>query len=49
MKNWKALVIGNSQYLLGAPLRNPANDARAIAEVLKRLGFTTDRTSRTQK
>ena len=41
MKNWKALVIGNSQYLLGAPLRNPANDARAIAEVLKRLGFTT--------
>lgn len=34
-----ALVIGNSRYA-EAPLRNPANDANAIAEELKRLGFT---------
>jgi len=33
-----ALVIGNSRYA-EAPLRNPANDANAIAEELKRLGF----------
>ena len=34
-----ALVIGNSAYA-GAPLRNPANDARAMAETLRGLGFT---------
>ena len=33
-----ALVIGNSRYK-GAPLKNPANDAGAIAENLKKLGF----------
>src|SRR5215475_8826542 len=33
-----ALVIGNSNYEQG-PLRNPANDARAIAATLKDLGF----------
>ena len=33
-----ALVIGNSQYSTG-PLRNPLNDARDMAEVLKRVGF----------
>ena len=33
-----ALVIGNSQYTVGA-LRNPANDARDIATTLKELGF----------
>jgi uncharacterized caspase-like protein len=41
MESRKALVIGNSQYLQSVPLRNPANDARAIALVLKRLGFST--------
>jgi Caspase domain len=33
-----ALVIGNSKYS-GAPLANPANDARAIAQSLKDAGF----------
>ena len=33
-----ALVIGNSKYVV-APLRNPANDARAIAAQLKQSGF----------
>ena len=35
-----ALVIGNGKYP-SAPLRNPANDARAIALKLKSLGFET--------
>jgi uncharacterized caspase-like protein len=34
-----ALVIGNSAYRL-APLKNPVNDAGAMAERLKQLGFT---------
>ena len=34
-----ALVIGNSNYRL-APLKNPVNDASAMAERLKQLGFT---------
>jgi hypothetical protein len=33
-----ALVIGNSRYLQ-APLRNPANDARAVAQRLRAAGF----------
>lgn len=33
-----ALVIGNSRYK-DAPLKNPANDAGAIADHLKKLGF----------
>ena len=33
-----ALVIGNSNYS-SSPLRNPVNDARAIAKALQRLGF----------
>lgn len=33
-----ALVIGNSNYPT-APLKNPGNDARAIAKSLKELGF----------
>lgn len=33
-----ALVIGNSDYGFG-PLRNPVNDARALADSLKTLGF----------
>ena len=34
-----ALVIGNSAYR-EAPLRNPVNDARAMAQTLGTLGFT---------
>ena len=34
-----ALVIGNAAYQYTAPLRNPANDAQDIAEVLKDLQF----------
>lgn len=34
-----ALVIGNSAYK-DAPLDNPVNDARAIADTLAQLGFT---------
>jgi hypothetical protein len=33
-----ALVIGNAQYR-EAPLRNPVNDARAVAQRLRELGF----------
>ena len=33
-----ALVIGNSNYQ-SAPLRNPVNDARAMAKTLRQLGF----------
>lgn len=33
-----ALVIGNSAYP-GSPLKNPSNDARAMAVKLKKLGF----------
>jgi tetratricopeptide (TPR) repeat protein len=35
-----ALVIGNSAYQRVSALRNPANDAKALAAVLRRLGFT---------
>src|SRR5262245_18601071 len=34
-----ALVIGNSAYK-SSPLRNPANDARAIAKALAATGFS---------
>ena len=34
-----ALVIGNGDYKLISPLRNPVNDARAMARVLRELGF----------
>ncbi|MBU1229326.1 MAG: caspase family protein [Proteobacteria bacterium] len=34
-----ALVMGNSAYASVAPLANPANDARLMAESLKALGF----------
>ncbi|NKB67620.1 MAG: SUMF1/EgtB/PvdO family nonheme iron enzyme [Candidatus Latescibacteria bacterium] len=37
-----ALVIGNGAYD-DAPLRNPPNDARAIAQVLERRGFSVTR------
>ena len=35
-----ALVIGNAAYAGNAALANPANDARAMAETLRQLGFT---------
>ena len=34
-----ALVVGNSNYIKGARLANPINDARAMASVLNELGF----------
>jgi len=34
-----ALVIGNSTYT-SAPLKNPVNDAAAIADMLRKLGFS---------
>src|SRR5579859_7884780 len=34
-----ALVIGNSQYQFTTPLKNPVNDARAVASSLQSLGF----------
>ncbi|MEI6207163.1 MAG: caspase family protein [Desulfuromonadales bacterium] len=36
-----ALVIGNSGYR-SSPLKNPANDAHAMASSLRRLGFEVD-------
>jgi uncharacterized caspase-like protein len=36
-----ALVVGNATYA-AAPLKNPANDARAVAEQLQHLGFEVD-------
>ena len=35
-----ALIIGNSAYAGNMALVNPANDAKAMSDVLKRLGFT---------
>ena len=44
-----ALVIGNSAYPM-APLRNPINDARAMAKTLNQLGFEVIlRTNMTQR
>ncbi len=34
-----ALVIGNGGYRHASPLKNPANDAKAMASTLKGLGF----------
>ena len=36
-----ALVIGNSKYANLPKLANPANDARAIAEVFRKMGYKT--------
>lgn len=45
-----ALVIGNSRYKNGPALRNPGNDAQAMAARLKTLGFDVIlRTDSTQK
>jgi formylglycine-generating enzyme required for sulfatase activity len=35
-----ALVIGNAEYHRTSPLRNPVNDARAMARALRETGFT---------
>jgi len=35
-----ALVIGNGSYLSVGRLRNPANDAAAVAAMLRHIGFT---------
>jgi TPR repeat protein len=35
-----ALVIGNSSYAHGGRLPNPVNDAAAVAEALRKVGFT---------
>lgn len=37
-----ALVIGMSAYTSISPLKNTASDARAVADMLQRLGFTVD-------
>jgi tetratricopeptide (TPR) repeat protein len=34
-----ALVLGNAAYTLQRPLKNPANDARAVGRALRELGF----------
>jgi len=34
-----ALVIGQSQYRAVTPLPNPANDAKAVAQLLGEAGF----------
>jgi hypothetical protein len=35
-----ALIIGNSAYAHAGSLRNPANDAKAIAGAMRRIGFS---------
>jgi formylglycine-generating enzyme required for sulfatase activity len=37
-----ALVIGNSNYKNAEPLENPKNDAEAVGEALRRVGFKVD-------
>ena len=37
--NRKALVIGNANYLDQTPLKNPINDAKAVAAKLEQVGF----------
>src|SRR5262245_34913538 len=38
-----ALIIGNARYRYAGRLKNPVNDARAIGDAFRRLGFTTTR------
>jgi tetratricopeptide (TPR) repeat protein len=38
-----ALVIGNGAYAMVPALSNPANDARAVADSFRRVGFTSVR------
>lgn len=35
-----ALIIGNSAYAFASPLRNPVNDAKALAKALRGLSFS---------
>ena len=37
-----AVIIGNSSYPKQAALKNPINDANAISNQLKQLGFETN-------
>jgi hypothetical protein len=37
--NRKALVIGNANYVDQTPLKNPINDAKAVASKLEQIGF----------
>ena len=37
-----ALVIGNSKYVNLPKLSNPANDARAVAEIFQKMGYKTE-------
>ena len=39
MSDYMALIIGNSAYQFTSPLKNPVNDAVALAAALERLGF----------
>jgi uncharacterized caspase-like protein len=43
MSDRRALIMGNSAYQLTHPLKNPVNDAVALAAALERLGFTVVR------
>jgi uncharacterized caspase-like protein len=43
MQDYMALIIGNSAYQFTSPLKNPVNDAEALATALERLGFTVIR------
>ena len=36
---WLALVIGNAKYKHVKPLKNPRNDAQAVAEAFTRMGY----------
>lgn len=38
----RALVIGNGKYVQFGPLANPANDARAVAQKFRQMGFEVD-------
>ena len=40
--NRVALVIGQSAYRVVMPLPNPANDAKAVAQLLGDAGFEVD-------
>jgi uncharacterized caspase-like protein len=43
MSDYMALIIGNSAYRFTSPLKNPVNDATALASALERLGFKVSR------
>jgi uncharacterized caspase-like protein len=43
VSGYMALIIGNSAYRFTSPLKNPVNDAVALAAALERLGFTVVR------